>query len=93
MKKTVELEHIFVITVRETMTHIESVLEIKTNKNLQKISTRSLNNYYQGFVSFINESVMEDSQALISPDTHKLGESQKPIKKSDKAKTFRNINL
>lgn len=33
--------------------------------------------YYQGFVSLINESVVEDSQALIPPDTHKLGYSQK----------------
>lgn len=50
--------------------------------------------YYQGFVSFINESVMEDSQALISPDTHKLGDIQKPVRqKSGKAKRFRNIDL
>lgn len=75
------------------MTHIESVPEMNTRKNLQLISTMSLNNCYQGFVSFINESVMEDSQALISPDTHKLGDSQKPVKKSDKAKTFKNIHL
>lgn len=33
--------------------------------------------YYQGFVSFINESVVEDTQALISPDSHKLCYSQK----------------
>lgn len=33
--------------------------------------------HYQGFVSLINEPVMEDSQALIPPDTHKLGYSWK----------------
>lgn len=37
---------------------------------------------------------MEDSQALISPDTHKLGDVQKPVRqKSGKAKRFRNIDL
>ena len=43
--------------------------------------------YYQGFVSFIDESVVEDSQALVSPDTHKLGDSQKPV--GDKPVTHR----
>lgn len=33
--------------------------------------------HYQGFVSLINESVVEDSQALVPPDAHKLGYSQK----------------
>lgn len=32
-------------------------------------------NDYQIFVSFIDKSVMEDSQALVPPDTHKLGHS------------------
>lgn len=32
-------------------------------------------NDYQIFVSFINKSVMEDSQALVPPDAHKLGHS------------------
>lgn len=54
----------------------------------------SITKYYQGFVSFINESVMEDSQALISPDTRKLGDSQKPVRQiSDKARRFKNIDL
>lgn len=34
---------------------------------------------YQGFVSFIDESIMEYSQTFIPPDPHKLGDSQKPI--------------
>lgn len=32
-------------------------------------------NDYQIFVSFIDKSVMEDSQTLVPPDTHKLGHS------------------
>lgn len=32
-------------------------------------------NDYQSLVSFINKSVMEDSQALIPPDTDKMGYS------------------
>lgn len=38
-----------------------------------------INNYYQGFISFINESIMENPQALIPPDTYKLGDSRKPV--------------
>ena len=44
------------------------------------MSTTVIKNDYQGFVSFINESVVEDSQALISPDTHKLGDGHNPIR-------------
>lgn len=50
-----------------------------------------INNYYQGFVSFISQSVMEDSKALVSPDSYKLGDGQKPVReKSGKTKMFKN---
>lgn len=87
-------EPTFVITVGGTITHMVFVPAVNTKESLQLISTTVVNNYYQGFVSFINESVMEDSQALISPDTHKLGDSQKPVReKTGKANTFKNIDF
>ena len=50
--------------------------------------------YYQSLVSSINESVMEDSQALISPYTYKLGDSQKSVReKKIGRRRFKRDNL
>lgn len=43
----------------------------------RKVKALSRVTSYQVFVSLINESVVKDSQALIPPDTHKLGHRQK----------------
>lgn len=78
-KKRIEID----IKLLGLATNVEIWKRIEINHLLQVVR------YYQGFVSFINESIMEDSQALIPPDTHKLGYSQKPVrKKSGKPKTF-----
>lgn len=59
------------------MVHIFSLS--LNNKWAIEISMPGINNYYQGFISLINESIMENPQALIPPDTYKLGDSSKPV--------------
>lgn len=51
----------------------------------------TVENDYQIFVSFIDKSVMEDSQALVPPDTHKLGHSWKSGGKNPEINAHRNI--
>lgn len=80
--KLVEFESTFVIPAGETVTYLSlKSTQSRISKNIHFIS------YYQVFVSFIDESVVEDPQALVSPDTHKLGDSQKPV--GDKSVTYR----
>lgn len=66
---------------------------MNTKRNLYDLQPLLLSSLllliYQGFVIFIDESIVEYSQTLISPNPHKLGDSQKPVKeKSGIAELF-----